>query len=705
MNMLDENKKKEEAFKKIQEAESEWIKQRRTIAKQEKGHPDKDAFGLALSGGGIRSATFNLGLLQALDQYVWIKRVDYLSTVSGGGYIGSCFTWLKTIFSKGKDRVGESIFGATREDYDKLGGKVLAWLRDHSKYLTPGNGLGAWALSAAVVTGTLVNLLVLLPIFLGLFWLLSRQTALFPPVLTPICRQVFPGWEGCQIIIWVLALGLSILVLFLLSSLLSALATRFRKCRQWAFQAWWSKCLGKFLQCGIFLVAVGSIPFVYTFLSSHLGGWLEAAMSGISVSGIMSMFGASRGRKAGNETRGFRSVFLSIGLSLIVYGLFLWFYHLGQAILPLTFVLAGLVISLLFAIFSDTNHVSMHRYYRNRLMQAYMPEKSDLEPDKTDVAKATYNPDEFLLKELFEMKNKHKVAITDSPYPIVNCNLQTVGSKQVKLRSRGGDNFIFSPLYCGSASTDYLDSDKYVGGQMNLATAFAISGAAVDPNSYATRSRPLSFLMTLLNVRLGYWIINPIFDKKIKHFFPRFVTAGRYLCLFSEMFGNGLNEEKRHIRLSDGGHFENLGLYELIRRRCGCIIVSDAGMDKDFAFQDLGKVSEMVRVDFGAKIEIDTRLLIPDQGTGQSTEGFARGKVTYSDKTTAELIYIKPTLLPGLPEDIYSYGKMHPDFPHQTTMDQFYDEGQFEAYRELGFRIGQRLCKKLKNFPAITKKN
>jgi hypothetical protein len=271
-----------------------------------------------------------------------------------------------------------------------------------------------------------------------------------------------------------------------------------------------------------------------------------------------------------------------------------------------------------------------------------------------------------------------------------------VGSKQVKLRTRGGDSFIFSPLYCGSESTDFLESDKYLGGRMNLATAFAISGAAVDPNSYATRSRPLSFLMTLLNVRLGYWIINPTFDKKIKHYIFRFVTAGRYFCLFSEMFGNGLNEKKKHIHLSDGGHFENLGLYELIRRRCRCIIVSDAGMDKDFVFQDLGKVNEMVRVDFGAKIEIDTQPLIPDPATKRSREGFIRGKVTYKDKTTAELLYIKPALLPGLPEDIYSYGKMHPDFPHQSTMDQFFDEGQFEAYRELGFRIGQRLCKKLR---------
>ena len=126
MNTLAEHKNKEEAFKKIQEAESEWIKQRRTIAAQEKGHPDKDAFGVGLSGGGIRSATFNLGLLQALDHYGWLKRVDYLSTVSGGGYIGSCLTWLKAIFSKDKEHQGESFFGTKREDHNKLGGKVLA---------------------------------------------------------------------------------------------------------------------------------------------------------------------------------------------------------------------------------------------------------------------------------------------------------------------------------------------------------------------------------------------------------------------------------------------------------------------------------------------------------------------------------------------------------------------------------------------------
>jgi hypothetical protein len=228
---------------------------------------------------------------------------------------------------------------------------------------------------------------------------------------------------------------------------------------------------------------------------------------------------------------------------------------------------------------------------------------------------------------------------------------------------------------------------------MDLATAFAISGASVSPNTYATRSRPLSFIMTLLNIRLGYWIRNPLFTVKDKRFKVLYLVPRWYWYMFAEMFGKGLSETKKQIHLSDGGHFENLALYELIRRRCKYIIVSDAGADKNYKFSDLAKVIEMVRLDFGAKIEITTRDLRPKKGEKFSSKAFTFGKIYYgdNDKDFGYLIYIKTTLIKGLIEDIYSYQRSHNDFPDQSTMDQFYDELQFEAYRELGFQLGRKL--------------
>jgi hypothetical protein len=225
---------------------------------------------------------------------------------------------------------------------------------------------------------------------------------------------------------------------------------------------------------------------------------------------------------------------------------------------------------------------------------------------------------------------------------------------------------------------------------MNLATAFSISGAAVNPNTYATNSRPLSLLMALFNVRLGYWIRNP------RKSALRFRLLGKpiwYVLMLREMLGKNLNENKGHILLSDGGHFENLGLYELVQRKCKTIIISDAGADPDFTFNNLANVIELVRTDFGASISLDIRPLIPEGDERISKKAFVFGTIKYSNNSVGDIIYIKTCYIDKLPADIYSYRRNNSAFPDQTTMDQFFDEKQFEAYRELGFRIGEKLCK------------
>jgi len=247
-----------------------------------------------------------------------------------------------------------------------------------------------------------------------------------------------------------------------------------------------------------------------------------------------------------------------------------------------------------------------------------------------------------------------------------------------------------SPLFCGAESTGYIPTNQYVGNTMDLATAMAISGAAVNPNSYVTRSRPVSFLMTLLNLRLGYWIRNPKRPASFNGFFSR---PWWFIYMLYEILGNGLNENYRHVHLADGGHFENLGLYELVRRRCRFIIISDAAADPDYGFLDLAKVIEMVRVDFGAKVMLSTDSLVPQGEKRYSERAFAVGSIQYIDQAEpAKLIYIKTTITKGLSEDIYGYRRANPTYPDESTADQFFDETQFEAYRELGFQIGEALC-------------
>ena len=140
------------------------------------------------------------------------------------------------------------------------------------------------------------------------------------------------------------------------------------------------------------------------------------------------------------------------------------------------------------------------------------------------------------------------------------------------MTTRLGAGFAFSALYSGSQQTGWRRVDSYAGGALTLSTAFTISGAAIDPDTYATNARPIAFLMGLLNVRLGYWAKHPRLGHERNPLLPWW-----WIFLFREMLGIRLDARRRHIHLSDGGGFENLGLYELVRRRVKTIVVCDAG--------------------------------------------------------------------------------------------------------------------------------
>lgn len=617
--------------------------------------PSENAVGLALSGGGIRSATFNLGILQSMAAKGIFKYVDYLSTVSGGGYIGSSLTWFMT-----KLKQKDFPFGTSRNDYEAKG-DILSWLRNYGKFLAPGDGLTLWTMIGAVLKGILVNLAVLVPVFTLIFWLLSRKIV-----------TIGDSFPTCDLTAFslILASGLLVAFFFLLQILFYTLTSRINYFRNFLRQRKVNKRAGLCLMWAVILIVSGTIPNVYSLLSENLSDWIRTAMSSISLSGIAAILGALAKRKEGSETKGFRAFFLSIGLTLLIYGLFLWLYHwvTSDSFHWHWWIISGVVLSLILAIFADINHVSMHRYYRNRLMEAYFPYKLA----GADIRDA----DQCMMKDLEQTK---------APYHLICTNIQTIGSDNAKLKERGGDSFIFSRLYSGSTSTAYVKTEDYLGGNMNLATAMAISGAAVDANTYATRSRPLAFIMALLNVRLGYWTRNPKTPPRL----IKFLRPVWYYYMFVEMLGKGLNETRHNIHLSDGGHFENLGLYELIRRQCRIIIVSDAACDKEYTFADLGKCMEMARVDFGAKIDLDVRPIRPAGKSKISAQPFAIGHITYADKTEGLILYIKAAMISDLTEDLYVYRRKYRDFPNQSTGDQFYDEPQFEAYRELGFRIGQ----------------
>jgi hypothetical protein len=223
---------------------------------------------------------------------------------------------------------------------------------------------------------------------------------------------------------------------------------------------------------------------------------------------------------------------------------------------------------------------------------------------------------------------------------------------------------------------------------VTLGTAMTISGAAASPNMGYNTSAPLAFLMTLFNVRLGWWLGNPGVPGKWT--FRRDSPRNALMPLMAEAMGK-TSDTYSYVYLSDGGHFENLGLYEMVLRRRRYIIVSDAGCDPKFEFEDLGNAIRKIRTDLGVPIEMDEPMFIGASDIGEKGKYCATGRIRYSavdgGADDGELLYVKPSVYFQEPKDIYNYSRTRKEFPHESTADQFFSESQFESYRMLGRHV------------------
>ena len=284
--------------------------------------------------------------------------------------------------------------------------------------------------------------------------------------------------------------------------------------------------------------------------------------------------------------------------------------------------------------------------------------------------------------------------LNGAPYHLINTTLNVPASTDRYLRGRGADLFFFSKHYVGSEATGYRNTEKYNGGKTRLATAMAISGAAVSPQMGTSTNAGLRALLTLLNVRLNRWMPNP----KPDFTYMRKITLWPYYFI-KELLGK-TKESDNLLNLSDGGHHENLGVYPLLKRRCRVIIASDATADPGFAMNDLANVIRKARIDLGVNIRIDLKdHLRPDPETMRTKNYYAIGDIFYPSKdpngTKGKLLYIKSTITGEEPEDLLAYRREHPSFPDQTTGDQFFDEAQFESYRKLGEETALNSLKQL----------
>ena len=272
------------------------------------------------------------------------------------------------------------------------------------------------------------------------------------------------------------------------------------------------------------------------------------------------------------------------------------------------------------------------------------------------------------------------------PYPLVNAALNLTQGEELAWQERKAEAFLFSPLYCGSVGTGYRRTGRY-GGPVSLGTAMAVSGSAVSPNMGYHTSAAVTALLTMFNVRLGVWLGNPA-GTSWRRREPGFALG----LLLNELFGR-TNRHSRYVYLSDGGHFENLGVYELIRRRCRLIVVCDAGADPNYDCADLGGLVRKSPVDLGVPIEIHPAPLAPGEEGAFGAVHCVPATIHYEcvdpQAEPGTLLYIKASLTGDEPADVLAYRAGCKRFPHESTADQFFGESQFESYRALGQHVGE----------------
>ena len=765
------------------------------------GFKTNEAIGLALSGGGIRSASFALGVVQALERAGVLDKFHYLSTVSGGGYLGAAIQWLRFQFPGGwvqqlghRKRGAREIKGATKQEFN-----WFDFFRQHGNYLQPSK-IGSLALVGVALRGALVSvllyfsllvLLALIPYGLRVWhdapsadylsvhlrrWLGYSTAAVVVVVALnysfatyvagrPRPAQIRIG-RSCMVLAlvgigcapwWnqlmsanasipcVVALGTLALVN---SKIVREIATSVDTTWPYRIRVQLQQQLGSLLAACIVVALVCWLPGIHEWVRQHsLKAIPTADLLGIAGAAYQSFLGRSKSNAVSGvlgEVRLLATILvLLLGMALSAYSLAGMLYtELLQngwwAFAAITVTSAGLAALMWF---TNLNLFNLGRMYRDRLMETFLPDPDAVKKNEwglADMAEGDVLPKvgEPTPKDCGLMSAMWPPADSNprSLYPIFNTNAVLVDATADRFRGRGGDSFILTPLYCGSDATKLAKTSDFAEGTLTLATAMAVSGAAVNPNGAPdgrgiSRNRLVAFLMFLVQARLGCWFLNPnrnLDPKKswrewlLKPKTPNFICPG----IQGGLLGRGSNEKALFIELCDGGHFENLGVYELIRRRCRLIVVSAGGADPDYQMEDLGNMIEKVRVDFGVGFDFDAVYKIDDlrpkrpehKGTPPFAErGFAIAKILYPplpkkkpDEVAGEtpcelppkkkpeeepkdcwLLYLQATPIKSVTEDVMTYQRLFPDFPNHTTGDQFFDEHDVESYRELGWAISK----------------
>lgn len=789
-------------------------------AKKIKGLEPKANWGIALSGGGIRSATFCVGVLQSIaesDKYCQdntkknyknslLSHFDYLSTVSGGGYAGG---FLTSLFVRDRDPSSGATVNANKApapdakksadqvieilasgvphrtvDATKQANFPLAWLRNNGRYLLPsGTGdlgyavsiilrnffslhymIGILLLTAAMVIvllsdylkymlaliGTIVLSLIvaywlvrtddkgafdskavryaaiLSAIFvIFVFVILKENNVNFLTILTTLengtYHKILP-----YIITSVAAiiLSISLIYLFILISKETAkISTPLV-----------TAALRKTITTHLTKISWGMLAIILVFIIDYLVEIIHCefkslpaflAFIGTTITYAANIMYKKMDALSKNRDLLFK-LLATVGISCLVvfwYFIAVYFHKIlcGETMsffssleIPLYLFFVLIVFLAVITAGYHTQFVnlsSLQTFYTAKLIRAYLGATNlrRATPPFSDDSLYVSEPikgDDFYLDELKgSLAPLHIINVTVSQTTsAIKSDDGFVENESIVLRDRKGRPLAVTPYANYLEGRKHRESEKLKMGQW-----LGISGAAFSTALGRKTTLGLSLLMGLANIRLGYWWHSKSDDKNPS---KKIMRNNAYIYLYYELLARFHGPQRDYLYLTDGGHYENTGIYELLRaeRNVRFILASDNGADPDYQFEDLANLIRLAKADLHIKIEVHENFAnTPNlEKVFGGVHQFCRAadldgnpsqplalllKATHLKDPSKEtwIVLLKPRYWNGLPVDIWNYSKSSADFPQETTTDQFFDEAQWESYRALGYLQSKRI--------------
>lgn len=675
-----------------------------------------EEWGLALSGGGVRSATFCYGLVSALAQTNTFFRFDLMSTVSGGGYIGAAIGRLA--HSAGNVEALQTTLAGTQGD-----GRMLAWLRSNSRFLSP---RGSHDLMLALVSFfrnlTAIHielgvLGVLLGCVLGAVDLAAWSTFDHYIAVAEGAQKIF------RINLWGRVSEWPTLWLVLP---LPILATAVHAWRYWLLQLVGlsptqvarrrdavTASLAASLGWVLFFLALGAVDWSAWRIAQRPSVVLELAASfAVGLAGMRTLLpmvqSAAAGASAGLMARLPLAVDLLGRFGLVVLVLFwttvvhaaltrrIFNEDLRQVDFGLASICIGAValFAVLWIVFSGRrleflNSSSLHHFYRSRLTCTYLGAANAARQPDSDSTQLSEEDDIAF--------DRYAPYVHGGPVHLINVcvNQTSYHGGRFNLDRQGELMTLAGPGHYRVEKKRWATLAPSA--MHTLGTWMAVSGAAAAPGLGSATRPGWAAILTMLGLRLGFWWDSGVAAKPGK---PKESRLPKYAHLLDELLARLPGSETRVQYLSDGGHSENTGAYPLLVQRCKLIVLADCGADPDFRFDDVENLMRRARID----LNVNIRFLPPVPGMPSivgtldavaSPDGSACIAVALIEYGASGergvLILVKPNLADGLPEDLYNYARDNPAFPQQTTADQFFNEGQWESYYALGSHLGRLL--------------